>query len=703
MRSQKLPYTHLSDNIAIINAVFGVTLPRQVKAYNALSAKLLAQHGEHYTVLYLKELYTQAVTYVTTGQIHEIPFRKTTKEGLCKDLRPFIPLFRGDENEIRAALTILRQYLLFYQRPVPDLKSITETGGSWLADFLIGKSFKLFVSEVPKETLQGSIQIVPRARAGPNGRSSLMSAHLDAVALTQRPKLLDSLHKLSRIIDPKLDLKEWVEHLAGWAQSNGTPMDQTYNVGRLVALAEGGHKTRTIAIGDLFSQAVLLPLHKSLMKRLRDIRVDGTWDQSKSIALVKAMTKKGPVYSFDLTSATDRFPAFLQGYVIAAIYGDEVGALWLDIMKNLRDFSFRDQKVKTEGIHYMRGQGMGLYSSWPAFALTHHYLLRMIGAKVGLPSFQDYTIIGDDVVIGNREVAKEYQATLRHLGVPISQAKSIVSENQPYAAEICKRIIRDGVDLSPLPPDLINIVSKDFRQIPTMLTEIRNRYGLGIKFPARSTLHTLQFLYNDKKKRRSALILLTAPAFYARVGVQPLYGNIDFAVANLRADQCPPGEEGYWPWLEIDPEILLDLPAVHDQMRKAYVMREYEMVFRDWNIVFTDPPTIRTALDHEPVTLDPRHPFWSARDYILERLESLAGYRIAILGREDEFSMEEIGIQFAMDPGLRPFRDRKRTNSQTATHLTLGVFKVLKGEASYPEIKHPEGGLLTKWTEFQAH
>jgi hypothetical protein len=61
---------------------------------------------------------------------------------------------------------------------------------------------------------------------------------------------------------------------------------------RLCFLAEGGGKTRTVAIGDSFSQAALKPIHKDLMRLLRKIPMDCTFRQGSGPSFLKDMTSR---------------------------------------------------------------------------------------------------------------------------------------------------------------------------------------------------------------------------------------------------------------------------------------------------------------------------------------------------------------------------------------------------------------------------
>lgn len=61
-------------------------------------------------------------------------------------------------------------------------------------------------------------------------------------------------------------------------------------------------------------------------------------------------------------------------------------------------------------------------------ALTHHVIVRVAARKVGIRGFTDYAVLGDDIVIANDEVAKEYYNLMNSLGVSINLSKSVVSK-----------------------------------------------------------------------------------------------------------------------------------------------------------------------------------------------------------------------------------------------------------------------------------
>lgn len=118
---------------------------------------------------------------------------------------------------------------------------------------------------------------------------------------------------------------------------------------------------------------------------------------------------------------------------------------------------------------------MGLYTSWAAFALTHHALIQYIAFKKGFKSFSDYSVLGDDVVIWNNQVASSYRETMEKIGVSINLTKSLVSEEGHVRIEFAKRIFYNGVEYSPLNLKLLNLASKSLYNLPILFQEMKLR------------------------------------------------------------------------------------------------------------------------------------------------------------------------------------------------------------------------------------
>lgn len=89
---------------------------------------------------------------------------------------------------------------------------------------------------------------------------------------------------------------------------------------RIALLPEPGGKTRLIAIGDFWSQQILQPIHDYVMGILRNLETDGTHNQDKA-AMRMAAEARECAFSFDLVSATDRFPISVQRVIVECLFG----------------------------------------------------------------------------------------------------------------------------------------------------------------------------------------------------------------------------------------------------------------------------------------------------------------------------------------------------------------------------------------------
>lgn len=79
------------------------------------------------------------------------------------------------------------------------------------------------------------------------------------------------------------------------------------------------------------------------------------------------------------------------------------------------------------------------------FTLVHHYLVRYAANDI---RFNQYAILGDDIVIANDQVADRYTQLLYEMGVEISKPKTIVSKD---TFEFAKRLIHKSHEVSGFP------------------------------------------------------------------------------------------------------------------------------------------------------------------------------------------------------------------------------------------------------------
>lgn len=93
---------------------------------------------------------------------------------------------------------------------------------------------------------------------------------------------------------------------------------------KLHVLYEKGIKARIIAIGDYFTQCILSPFHSLAASVLSSIPNDGTYDQDGAFEKVLEFTRRRlPLFSIDLSKATDRLPLKIQVKLMSLLVGDK--------------------------------------------------------------------------------------------------------------------------------------------------------------------------------------------------------------------------------------------------------------------------------------------------------------------------------------------------------------------------------------------
>ena len=220
-------------------------------------------------------------------------------------------------------------------------------------------------------------------------------------------------------------------------------------LGRLAYKEEPG-KVRVFAMVDCWTQWVLNSLHEWIFNVLRHIPQDGTFNQDQAVTYLQTLLKDCKcAFSYDLSAATDRLPLSLQILLLNSI-GKDLGTHWANLLVN-RDYFTRPHKSCPDipkSVRYAAGQPMGALSSWAMLALTHHFVVQLAAYKVGFRGwFPKYVVLGDDVVITDIKVAKEYYNIMTlELAVDINLSKSIKSTTG--FAEFAKRLVNSTDNLS---------------------------------------------------------------------------------------------------------------------------------------------------------------------------------------------------------------------------------------------------------------
>jgi len=88
----------------------------------------------------------------------------------------------------------------------------------------------------------------------------------------------------------------------------------------------------------------------------------------------------------------------------------------------------------------------------------------------GFKSYHNYSVLGDDLVIHNKEVAQNYEHLMSLIGVKINRAKSVVADGDSNKrSEFAKRTFYNGIELSGLRYDIVNSAGSSLLMIPDLL------------------------------------------------------------------------------------------------------------------------------------------------------------------------------------------------------------------------------------------
>jgi hypothetical protein len=278
-------------------------------------------------------------------------------------------------------------------------------------------------------------------------------------------------------------------------------------------------KVRLFAIVDYWTQCLMQPVHDWAFDKLRAIHQDGTFDQLKPLKrLVNLMERRGirRSWSYDLSAATDRFPLWVQRSLLSEVFSDRFGTLWARLLAG-RNFAHRHKGVIVGKSRYATGQPMGALSSWGVFSLSHHLIVQFCAWRVGYKRwFELYALLGDDIVIADEKVAKEYVVIMEELGVKIGLAKSLVGANR--SLEFAKRFILEGVDVSPISlkeyhvarshiPSLNELIPKVQSLVDLRLSHVLRGLGFGYKSVSRLSAKYVRL----SKRMSQAILMLTSP------------------------------------------------------------------------------------------------------------------------------------------------------------------------------------------------
>jgi len=434
-------------------------------------------HGETYVVKYLKACQLCLQKAIAKDQISslraleaELPLPRITRSKLPR----FIPMLdrraimAGNPSVIRWWLSLFSVYRVISIPGNLKLSTITDgfTGNESYTRFL-EKQSSLFVKKVFANSTEyismKPVKLLLLETSSPSFRVSWAGLIADfelfinsfgvktiRLFLTKFPnknfsKFVDSLERLY-----ESDACRKTTYVSGLPFHKGPPLikDSGLRLGQLSIKSEAAGKERVFALVDIWTQMLLKPIHSYLFDFLKVLPNDGTFDQTASVHRCREKVKiSGASFGYDLSAATDRLPLSLQKAIISQIFGSEIGDAWARILVD-RDYFLKIPNVREEvALRYAVGQPMGALSSWASLAVTHHIIVQLAAEyagvnrksvfrfkmhKWGFKWYDGYELLGDDIILFDKDVAAQYLIFMEKLGVPINLSKSVVSSNETF-------------------------------------------------------------------------------------------------------------------------------------------------------------------------------------------------------------------------------------------------------------------------------
>lgn len=444
-------------------------------------AAIAASQGLPGVVKYLKTVSVQTQQYL--GGNSNIPFSprvSRTNSGIPRIFPPKIRVGLRNFNTffIRWSLTISSLYRdIVYEGPLKLNSIIDPFCGNVRIFNEIGNYIPLFKKALLKEAsisksmrhwLIGKYKAFPISTSSPQkDRDPVCSSSplvLVKSAFALSDDMIQHIQTLEQLYFPDKEYKAasfWIKTIktVSWLPSFAKPKHSV--IGKLGLKVESAGKMRVFAMVDPWTQFVLAPIHKGIFHVIGKLPQDGTFNQHKPLqAAFRGKTK--PLFSMDLSSATDRLPLILQKSLLASLFEmtDFEAEAWGKLLVGRTyALSSKMQNLLTDKsiseVTYSVGQPMGALSSWAMLALTHHFIVQVAAWQSGsaLPGawFKDYAVLGDDIVIFNAATAKKYHKLITSLGVECNLAKSVISP-KGLALEFAKKtFIKGGIDVSPIP------------------------------------------------------------------------------------------------------------------------------------------------------------------------------------------------------------------------------------------------------------
>jgi len=446
---------------------------------NTSILQLIQARGEREALIYIKALRSDLINYLS-GNVIKSGKVRLTGDGIPVFLGDLIPFVRSKSYRVIAMIcTILwatRALSLGSKQDISSIvdpsKEVTNNIFMFAGSFWRELGYKPAILVTPK-VLEAKLEKF-RSKSGPNGHA-LSSCFADAKLHTPESFAAlgavggENLQRVAQSVAHDMVSSFFVK----FASKLKTLVVTGTTLRRLATFNDKEDKVRYIGIVDWWSQLALEPLHHYLANVLKKINQDCTFDQSN---FKKSLRSAKIYYSVDLSAATDRFPITGIEKLLRAQLPQSYVTAWKYLMVGI-PFDYMGRLI-----YYSTGNPMGAYSSFNSFALTHHYLIyyccRVLGKDwKSLP----YALLGDDIVIGDKDVGEMYMGLLSQLGLDYSPSKT---HKSLHFFEFAKRMFLNGVEITPFPISGLKACGQDISMLTTLLFETIKKEWIPISIPS---------------------------------------------------------------------------------------------------------------------------------------------------------------------------------------------------------------------------
>nr|DBA06307.1 TPA_asm: RdRp [Ulva lactuca associated mitovirus 1] len=207
-------------------------------------------------------------------------------------------------------------------------------------------------------------------------------------------------------------------------------------VGDVHYIPKQGTGYRPIAVPNRFIQSGLVPIYGLLVRVLKNLPLDATYDQDKfdSVIQSRVTTDSRFIGSIDLSSATDHLPlCWIAPFVkeLVANHGCEVTELSLRLFELVSRSKWHNEGYMSE---WKVGQPLGTLPSFTWLSLTHHLFCEALALQIGL-GHSPYRILGDDIVVFSKNFHKAYIREMLKRDIPISRHKCYSGKLTEFAGK----------------------------------------------------------------------------------------------------------------------------------------------------------------------------------------------------------------------------------------------------------------------------